>query len=283
MKIEFTSGRGGLPRIVLQPADGGRAEIYMHGAHITSWRDSGGIEQLFLSQSAEFLPGTAIRGGIPVIFPQFAGEGPLPKHGFARNTFWQLTEARSGENGSAIAELRLRDSSETRAIWPHAFEAGLGVRVGAKRLEVEFSVTNTGDQPFSFTAALHSYLAADSADQAEVFGLRALHYRDSARGIPDVIEQADAVGFGEEVDRIYFDTPSEVELREPGRRCLSIQSRGFRDTVVWNPGPSRAAALKDLESGGWRRFVCVESATIGTPVTLAAGSRWSGVQILDAK
>ena len=34
----------------------------------------------------------AVRGGIPVLFPQFADRGPLKKHGFARDLPWQLVE-----------------------------------------------------------------------------------------------------------------------------------------------------------------------------------------------
>lgn len=36
------------------------------------------------SSKAFFKPGKAIRGGVPVVFPQF-GPGALPQHGFARN------------------------------------------------------------------------------------------------------------------------------------------------------------------------------------------------------
>ena len=56
--------------------------VYYYGATITSWSvDS--KEKLFLSQKA-VLDGTkAIRGGIPLVFPQF-GPGKLPQHGFAR-------------------------------------------------------------------------------------------------------------------------------------------------------------------------------------------------------
>jgi D-hexose-6-phosphate mutarotase len=34
------------------------------------------------------------RGGVPVIFPQFAEHGPLIKHGFARNLLWNFVDER---------------------------------------------------------------------------------------------------------------------------------------------------------------------------------------------
>ena len=71
-------GRGGLEKVVLRSRDGALAEVYLHGAHVTSWRPAGTREErLFLSERSEFRGGAAIRGGIPVIFPQFAAEGPL--------------------------------------------------------------------------------------------------------------------------------------------------------------------------------------------------------------
>jgi glucose-6-phosphate 1-epimerase len=45
---------------------------------------------IFLSERAKFCHGTAISGGILVCFPQFADEGPLLKHGFARISVWKL-------------------------------------------------------------------------------------------------------------------------------------------------------------------------------------------------
>ena len=71
-------------------------------------------------------------------------------------------------------------------------------------------------------------------------------------------------------------------LRERDRSTL-VESEGFRDAVVWNPGRERAAALHDLEPGDERRFVCIESAVIQTPVTLAAGRAWTGTQTLTAR
>jgi glucose-6-phosphate 1-epimerase len=49
---------------------------------------------------------------------------------------------------------------------------------------------------------------------------------------------------------------------------------------VWNPGAERAAALSDLDAGGYRNFLCVEAANIGVPVRLGPGAEWRGRQRL---
>jgi glucose-6-phosphate 1-epimerase len=64
-----------------------------------------------------------------VIFPQFAAEGPLPKHGFARNTPWTLRDNRHDADGSAVAVFTLASSAIPRPVWPHEFLATVTVRV----------------------------------------------------------------------------------------------------------------------------------------------------------
>src|SRR5512146_3353582 len=80
----LSAGRNNLPKVILHGPDGAQAEVYLHGAQVTSWKAADGLERLFLSERSDFLPGSAIRGGVPVIFPQFNELGPLIKHGFAR-------------------------------------------------------------------------------------------------------------------------------------------------------------------------------------------------------
>jgi len=263
--------------VALRSTDGAIANVYLHGAHVTSWkpaRDSD--ERLFLSERAEFRAGTAIRGGIPVIFPQFAAEGPLPRHGFARTSEWTL-DAVSVKGGDAVASLSLRDSAETRALWDHAFLATLGVRVGGDQLALALVVENRGNAPLSFTTALHSYLRVYDVRDTTLVGLRGTKHRESGVQGALVKETGDALHFDGEVDRVYVDVPRTITLWEP-ERSLEIGFDTFPDAVVWNPGPTKGAALADLEPGGERRMVCVEAAVVHRPVTLAAGERWSGVQ-----
>src|SRR5258705_10889251 len=145
------AGVGGLPLVKLRAADGATADVYLHGAHVTSWRPTPGDEErLFLSARSEFRPGAAIRGGIPVIFPQFAAEGPLVRHGFARTSEWRLDDVQEVDTGDAVAVLSMRDSPATHALWHAEFRAQVTVRVGGPRLLVALDVENTGTSSFSF-------------------------------------------------------------------------------------------------------------------------------------
>ncbi len=267
--------------VALRAADGATAEIYLHGGHVTSWRPApGNEERLFLSARSEFHAGTAIRGGIPVIFPQFAAEGPLPRHGFARLSTWRVEKIEQ-EPVDAVATLSLTDSAETRALWNAPFRATLTVRVSGPRLVVSLGVENIGSPPFSFTCALHTYLRVHDVAQAEVLGLHGAQYRvsgDHAKLRTDVDPALRVTG---ELDRVYVGAPPSLVLREP-RRALGVQMREFPDVVIWNPGRKRAAALADMEPDAERAMLCVEAAVVQAPITLSAGKAWVGSQTLDA-
>jgi len=258
----------------LMAPDGARLQLHPQGAHIASWVPAASTEQLFLSAASEYREGVAIRGGVPVIFPQFASEGPLPKHGFARALPWTMAES-----GEGHCTLLLRDSAATHAIWPHAFAARLSIRFGGPSLSITLALVNTSAEPFRFTAALHTYLRVDDIGAVTVSGLRGLNYRDSAHGGSLHREGAEALRIAGEVDRIYLDVPGAVDVSEPGRR-IRVTGEGFPDVVIWNPGADKSAQLKDMEAEGWRRMLCVEAAVIGAPVELAPGARWAGTQTL---
>ena len=271
------------PTVLLTSPDGAEARLSLEGGHLLSWRPAGASEQLYLSPRSEFVPGKAIRGGVPVCFPQFAERGPLPKHGFARTLPWELVSLEQGKD-DALAVLRLRDTEATRALWPHAFELELSVRVGGRTLDIELACENTGDAPLQFTAALHTYLRVADLDAVSVEGLSGLRYFDSIKQA-EALQRMDLLLTGEkgvlDLDRIYFGVKERPLLVAEDRRQVVVQHQGFDDAVVWNPGPERCVRLPDMPPEGWSEMLCVEAATIGIPVQLPPGESWVGRQSLS--
>ncbi|MDN3919618.1 D-hexose-6-phosphate mutarotase [Roseateles violae] len=273
----------GMEAVELVAPDGARATVLLHGAHVLSWIPAGADEQLYVSPKTAYASGQAVRGGVPVVFPQFAERGPLQKHGFARTKPWQLVSAEQGED-DALAVLRLRDDAATRMLWPHAFEAELSVRVAGRTLEIELACENRGEAAFSFATALHSYLRLGDLDAASLAGLSGLRYFDSV----DRSEKTQRVELllpSGELDRIYEQVlERELTLHEQlpdgSERRLLIRQQGFEDAVVWNPGADKCAALADMPADGFRQMLCVEAATIMRPIELQPGESWAGMQIL---
>lgn len=268
----------GTPALRLQTAWGASALVTLHGAQLLSWRPAGGRDRLFLSERAEYAPGVAIRGGVPICFPQFAALGPLPKHGFVRTRPWSVSGRRVAD-GRAEVTLVFEPDTALRSLWPHPCRVAYTVRLSDDRIELELAVEDIGAEPLSFTAALHGYLAVGDVEAVELRGLAGLQYRDAADGDRLGVEQRDAVTIRGEVDRVYHTVPGGVLLREPDR-TLAIRAEGFPDVVVWNPGPAKCAALADMAPDGWRRMLCVEAGAIRTPVVVPAGGSWRGRQVL---
>ena len=271
-----------MQRVELTAPDGATAAISLYGGQLLSWKPAGAGEQLYLSPRSEFAPGQAIRGGVPVCFPQFAERGPLPKHGFARTLPWELVSSEQGK-GDALAVLRLRDSDATRALWPHAFELELSVRIGGRELDIELACENTGDAALQFTTALHTYLRVADLDAVSVEGLSGLRYFDSVKQA-EALQRMDLLLTGEkgvlDLDRIYFGVKERPLLVAEDRRQVLVRQQGFEDAVVWNPGSERCARLADMPPEGWSEMLCVEAASIGRPVELQAGESWVGRQSL---
>lgn len=152
-----------------------------------------------------------IRGGIPIAFPQFASQGPLPQHGFVRTAQWAADEV-----GDGVVALSLSDSDATRAVWPHAFKLVLRAQFDAGRLATHLEVANpkAAPGPFAFEALQHSYFYAgpgdDAAARLRLAGLGGVTYHSKPHGGAPFVQptDGDAGGFGleGEVDRIYCDT-----------------------------------------------------------------------------
>ncbi|NJL73335.1 MAG: hypothetical protein HC888_18270 [Candidatus Competibacteraceae bacterium] len=63
----------------------------------------------------------------------------------------------------------------------------------------------------------------------------------------------------------------------PGfQRRIKIEKEKSLTTVVWNPGETLGSKMADMEAGGFRKFICVESANaLENAVVLDAGESHS--------
>ena len=258
--------------------DGGACTVALHGAHVLSWVTADGVERLYLSPDARFDGRSAIRGGVPICWPQFNQRGSLPKHGFVRNVAWRADAGAAGGRTDTLV-LSLHDDEATRAIWPHAFHARLAVTLAPRSLRMALTIDNTGRAPWSFAAALHSYLRVDDIVQASLEGLHGANRWDAVHDDRHV-DLSPALRFGPEFDSVYAAPARPLHLVQPAGTLEIAQSASCTETVVWNPGPELSARLEDLPDDGWRHMLCVEAARIDEPVLLAPGGSWQGWQQL---
>ncbi|MEN9479513.1 MAG: hypothetical protein RLZZ298_908 [Pseudomonadota bacterium] len=268
----------GTEALRLNGPGGSSAIISKLGGQVLSWITPDGRERLFLSDAAVFDGSVAIRGGIPVCFPQFSDLGDLPKHGFLRTREWTLGDQRCGDDYALVA-LEISDDEETRDIWPFPFRAEITLMLEVDRIDVEFCVENTGGEPFEFTGALHSYLRLVQVEDAALEGLYGCDYRDAANEDQIIRESGTELRIEAETDRVYHGVKRPLSL-QAGNHSLTIQNQNFPDVVVWNPWVERCAALTDMPSDAWRQMLCVEAAVVEKPISVVPGEEWYGRQTL---
>lgn len=250
--------------------DGAELDLSAHGAQVLGWRPASGGERLWLSSQAG---PPVLRGGIPVVFPQFSDRGPLPKHGLARDRAWQVVAV-----GGGRAMLELRDDQISRQVWPQAFCLELTAEVVADRLEVDLTVSNPGEQAWSFTAALHSFLAVTAANETRVRGVGGHPGQDQARGLAPVQVPAGDLAITPPRDLAVRGACGPRRLLGGAYGDLDLTTGGFLDTVIWHPAEQNFPDIPAEEAPG---FVCVEPAAL-TPVVLEPGGTWRGSMRLVA-
>jgi D-hexose-6-phosphate mutarotase len=251
------------------------ASIYIHGAHITEWQPAGTQPVLFTSRQSFFASGKAIRGGVPVCFPWFANRTGLPEspsHGFVRTAEWKLESVTASPEGIVTAQFAFSDSPATRAHWPHPFQAIYRLSIG-RELAMEFKVENTGESPFTYEAALHTYFAVSDVAKVEVTGLEHTDYLDKVESFARRQQPSEPLRFTGETDRVFLNTSATTRLIDPGfNRTIVGEKSGSDTTVVWNPWIAKAKAMTDFADDEWQRMLCIETANTGdSAITLTAG------------
>jgi glucose-6-phosphate 1-epimerase len=281
---EIIAGRGGLA-MVRVTTEAARAEIYLHGAQVTSWYPAGADEVLFLSTQSRFEDGKAIRGGIPICFPWFRGkadDAKAPAHGVVRTKEWELTGIVRDDDAVTVA-LATENDDAGRRWWPHEFHVEYRVKVGA-RLSMSLTVVNTGGTAMRFEEALHTYHRVGDAERVRVIGLDGTAYLDNMDGNREK-RQAGEVVFRAQTDNAYLDTTEGLEVVDPVlRRRIRTEKGNSLTTVVWNPWRDGAKALADLGEDEWRQMACVEASNIiAYAVELAPGKEHTMSAVLSVQ
>ncbi|KAL9684173.1 hypothetical protein QQ045_021607 [Rhodiola kirilowii] len=284
MAPDVVQGSDGLPRVILHEPAGSTAEVLLYGGQVISWKNQRREELLFISNKAIRKPPKAIRGGIPVCFPQFGTLGALEQHGFARNKFWSLDPDPSplAPATKSSVDLLLKSAEQDTKAWPYSFELRLRVTLSAGKLTLIPRVRNTDSKPFSFTFALRNYLSVSDISEVRVEGLETLDYFDNLNRKERFTEQADAITFDGEIDRAYLNTPTKIAVIDhEKKRTIVLRKEGMPDAVVWNPWDKKARQLLDMGDEDYKAMLCVDSVAVETPIVLKPFEEWKGRQELS--
>ena len=201
----IVAGNGGLAKVAIATRDTA-GEMYLHGAHVTSWQPRDAEEVLFVSSESRWEDGRAIRGGVPICFPWFGGKADdpsAPAHGFARTTAWQLESIE--RVGDAVTVSMFTESNDhTKRWWPADFHLVHRATFGSE-LKLELVVRNTGGASLRLEEALHTYFRVGDIAKARLQGLNSVHYLDKTDSNRKKTQQG-PIAIVSETDRVYLNT-----------------------------------------------------------------------------
>jgi glucose-6-phosphate 1-epimerase len=259
---KVVEGNGGLAKVAIATRET-VGEMYLHGAHVTSWQPRGAREVLFVSSKSRWEDGRAIRGGVPVCFPWFADKADdrqAPAHGFVRTTEWQLRSIE--QSADDVTVCMLTESNEaTWKWWPADFRLIHRATFGSE-LRLELIVHNTGATTHRFEEALHSYFHLGNIEKARLQGLDAIQYLDKTDSGRKKTQQG-PIAIASEADRIYLKTKEMIELEDQSlRRRIRVAKENSLTTVVWNPWVEKAKTMSDFGDAEWKEMVCIEASNV---------------------
>jgi len=292
---ELRNGKNGLQKYVLSSttiensvdnssSHTHQCEIYLFGCTITSWIN-GGSEKLFLSPTTPFDGVKAIRGGIPIVFPQFGQPSGsiMPQHGFARTSLWRLIVEKTIIGDSFIsATFELEPTESIFAVYPYKFSLRYEVTLNTESLTSRLMISNDDSVSFGMQALLHSYIAVPAVDQISLDGYCGCQYLDkllpSSEGTQK--EESALVTIDREVDRIYLHSDSsstiKVNQSEDLLHILQVSHAAHsskqhhpnnkiqNDCVLWNPWVDKCRSIADLEDEAYLQYVCVEPGIVSS-------------------
>ncbi len=215
----------------------------------------------------------SLRGGIPVLFPQFADHGPLKKHGFARDMPWLLLEDNTHADGHRLV-FQLKIQQGDCPDWPHSANLVLTTQLTPNALKIYLQVRNLGGTQFAWTGGLHPYIHTADLCASQLLGLQGTVVQDRYDQSRTTETQSTVSWNGDEFERLY-DSQAQLRLQTP-THTIQLSMTGFDQWMVWSPGITGAQALKNLPDQDWKRFVCIEPVRVNRPSMLQPGEVFEG-------
>lgn len=262
----------GLPLLVVETALCS-AVISLQGAHLLEFKTTNGDPLLWLSPNCDFTPGVALRGGVPLCLPWFGVNQAYPdkpKHGFARNNFWELGDAHLLSDGNV--ELEFLFLSDANELFPYDFSAELRITLG-NSAKLELTINNTDTEDFECSWAMHNYHRISALSDVKVTGLAERKYFDNFENYTEKFQSGD-VTFPGPVDRVYPAVENAVIIESSPR--IEITHHNCPSVITWNPGTEAAGKIADIGAGNEQFYICVErGAVLKEKWHLTAGSSQS--------
>lgn len=290
MSAAPSSNNGVSDIFTIVAADGAKATVHSQGGHVTSWVGSAGDERLYLSPAHKFGKGKAIRGGVPIIFPQFSDMGEGSTHGVARSRQWVRIDLENSSPGTGVFEFRIpRDDPQFKG---YECRLVLTVTVSDKILKLNARVSDTtadGTSAKDFGFAFHTYFVVSDISKVSLGGFEdGMPYSDNLdnRTMVAASDAKSTTIIDKEIDRIYVGVKKTLTISDFGhKRDLIVGAVNLPDVVLWNPWIEKNARLSDLpQPDGFRHFVCIEHGCLMPRIPFPKpGDAWEGSQVIECR
>lgn len=133
-------------------------KVSSSGAYLTSWKID---NKEVLYQGSELK-----RSGIPLLFPNFDAGAPLPNHGFARLSSWQIIQVSEKDCHLRLTENDI--SPEFRQIYPYKFIVDLKIAAENNQLDYLLEAKNLSHKDLPLSPGLHPYWPIKHLDKSKI-------------------------------------------------------------------------------------------------------------------
>jgi glucose-6-phosphate 1-epimerase len=237
------------------------------GAQVLNYQDFFYLSPLVLG--AEY----PRRGGVPILFPQFADRGALRKHGFVRDIVWKVV-FHQRETYSEHLRYELNLTSNNLNHWPHKVFIQLDVFAKLKSITFSLMIKSLGNTDFVWTGGFHPYFKIENLMDIKIDGLMGCEIENKYR--PEQTHQLEQVLLFDEgpCESLFFSN-SNLVIHD-AKKIIYLSSKGFSEWMIWNPGKLGVKDFSDIPHDDWTKFLCIEPVNVKQPQLIKVGSQFIG-------